>query len=269
MAATTDGEKLFLHIRDRVLPELDAGTAAGERSIDAFAAIGGTEKFGEFLRGAIAIHALRRLLVYWDAERPNVGEAMHVTRLSRFLRTELFLGLNSDEAATVARLAVAAHEASNKQISPGVRKRVIGETLNPYCYLCGTSLRTSVPASSPDFLTLEHLWPSSLGGNSVEDNLLPACSKCQNDKGDHPSWEWFSVHDLVLSPTPSDEELRSVPRRAKIAVHFMKALEATRGSSKTLKESMRALGPVSRVLAFRDGGDMPITFFHLRTYPTT
>jgi hypothetical protein len=265
MAPSTDGERLFLYIRDRVLPELDAD----ERVMEAYSAIGGTEKFGHFIGGAIAIQALRRLMAYWGSQQPNVGENMYVSSLARFVRVEMFPGLGTEESANLARLGVAAYRVSNIRIPPGVRKRVIAETINPRCYLCDMLLRSSVPESSADYLTLDHLWPSSLGGNSIEENLLPACPKCQWYKASSPSWEWFGAHDVVLSPSPSSGALRSVPPSAKIAIHFLKAMEACRDSGKTLKESIRRLGPVRADLECRPNGDMPLTFFDLRTYSET
>ena len=44
------------------------------------------------------------------------------------------------------------------------------------CWYCGT-------LPEPDRLTVDHAKPKSLGGKNYDSNLLPACERCNNLKG--------------------------------------------------------------------------------------
>lgn len=43
------------------------------------------------------------------------------------------------------------------------------------CHFCGKSLENEIA-------TLDHLYPQDLGGPTIPNNMVPACSKCNNEK---------------------------------------------------------------------------------------
>lgn len=124
-------------------------------------------------------------------------------------------------------------------------------------------LDLSARDGDPAQFTLEHLWPSSLGGDSEEENLLPACIYCQNKKADGMSWEWPNLHNVVLSPLPSASALASVGREIKIARHYFEAMQLCDTENMTLKEAFLKLGPMNDLAHVST--DEPVTFFHLKT----
>jgi len=234
-------------------PRLDA-----ERS-------GRVAHFGRYLRGAVAVQIVRRLLKFWLEARGGVaGEHLFVKTISRFVQNEIFLGLDRDMIATVSREVVAATDSAYRPISPSTRTAVLKRyPRGIHCYLCQRELSATAGENDDAFLTLEHVWPSSMGGDSVVENLLPACVTCQAAKADAVSWEWFSAHNFVLKPKPSPQELGTVPRAAKIARHYMHAIDLSLERRLSLRDSLEYLGPYS--LSVRAGHEFPVTFFDLLT----
>lgn len=57
----------------------------------------------------------------------------------------------------------------------------------PHCYLCGVLLVVTAKNSRTQF-TIEHLWPQSFGGETVEENLLPACKDCNQKRMHMLTW---------------------------------------------------------------------------------
>lgn len=226
---------------------------------------GGRREFASYIKGALSVHALRRLLRFWDAERefmPN--ESRYVGTISKFVRTEVFPGIDTGLAGELARAVVAAHDASNKPVARGLQKKIVRENPRPQCYLCQRTLDAKASSDKKEYLTLEHLWPTSVGGDSVEENLLPACQDCQQVTKDTMSWEWFNIHNLVLPTRPSEEALRFVVKRARYARHYLYAIQICNARNITLKEAFLELGPIKPSLTYIDTG-LPVTFFDLKT----
>lgn len=217
------------------------------------------------MRGAIAIHAMRRLLRYWDREKENLSdESQYVKRMKKVIGSDVFPWLNDDLKSRLARLVIEASSSSFRPISPSVRKAVVGKHGIANCYLCNAEIFEDRESEAADCLTLEHLWPQSMGGDSIEENLVPACQSCQNDTKDTLSWEWLNIHNLVLPPEPSDSALKSVTRKARTAKHFEHAIQIATDLRMSLKEALLYIGPREPDLNYVKTG-MPITFFDLRT----
>lgn len=45
-------------------------------------------------------------------------------------------------------------------------------------------------------LTLDHVKPRSLGGQDLTSNLVPACARCNSDKGTQNWIEWFRLQEF-------------------------------------------------------------------------
>lgn len=266
MNPKTAGERLFLLIRGDVLDSLGNKQANWMNFGQLIEMTGGGGDFTDYLRGAISAFAMRRLLRFWASEidlTPN--EANHVRRVSKFVNEELFVGLDKQLTAEVARAVVAAHVVSSKEIPRGVRKLVTRDRQRLHCYLCNQPLDPDAIEGTEEFLTLEHLWPSSIGGDSIEENLLPACHECQGISKDTISWEWVNVHNYVLPPLPSAEALkRGVGPRVRYARHYLEAIRLCDAERLTLKESFLKLGPMNDAVGHRITR-LPVTFFDLET----
>lgn len=266
MKPKTAGERLFLLLRDGVFDALGNKQANWMNFEELIGRAGGDGDFAGYVRGAMSAFAMRRLLRFWASEiGMTPHEANHVRRVSRFVSEDLFPSLDAQLTAQVARAVVAAHVASSNTIPTGVRRLVVRDQNRLHCYLCQQSLDPTAGQGSKEFLTLEHLWPSSIGGDSIEANLLPACVACQRITQDTISWEWVNVHNYVLPPQPSATALdKGVGLKVRYARHYLQVLRLCDAEGLTLKESFLKLGPMNATLRHR-ATRLPVTFFDLET----
>ena len=71
--------------------------------------------------------------------------------------------------------------------SPEAKKlwrRAIKEHFNCQCVYCGETY-------DPKELTLDHVHPKTFGGKDITSNLVPACVKCNQDKGSNNWLSWM------------------------------------------------------------------------------
>lgn len=264
LKASTAGEQLFLFIRDRVLEGVGQGQVRWSTAAPLWEAMG-DDRYSRYFRGAVTVQILRRLLRHWgDARSSLPNEAQHVAKVRSFVRHEVFPGLDTMLETQLARLVVNAEAASQKDVSRSVRSAVLATRGQLRCYLCAEELNRKADADTPTAPTIEHLWPRSLGGDSVEENLLPACGGCQKTTQDTVSWEWLNAHNLVLPPRPSEAAVNSIGPRVRGARHFMHAVDVAERQGLTLKEAMLRLGPIKRPVTWINT-DLPITFFDIQT----
>lgn len=264
LRATTAGERLFLFIRDRVLD----GTGHDQlrwSNVGTLWAAMGDDRYSRYFRGAVTVQVHRRLLRHWVDARPGLpNESQHVTKIRKFIRHEVFPGLDAALETQMARLVVAAGAATHKDVPRSVRADVLGGRKQLTCYLCGNLLDRRAPVDSPAAPSMEHLWPRSLGGDSHEDNLLPACGVCQNLTQDTVSWEWLNAHNFVLPPKPSEDAVHSIGPKARGARHFMHAVDLAERYGLSLKEAFLRIGPIKRPVTWVQT-DLPVTFFDIQT----
>jgi hypothetical protein len=264
----TAGERLYLLVRDEILDLMGEGVVRWKNIAVLFEDLTGSGTFSAYIKGAAAIHATRRLLRFWHDERPSVlNESQYVRRVSSFVRQEMFPSVGDEPARKIARAVIEAEQACNRSINSSCRAAVLKESRRQTCYLCGKALDPKALKGTVDFLTLEHVWPTSMGGDSVEDNLLPACTRCQHHTQDALSWEWPNIHNLVLPSNPSEQALNSVPRKVRYARHYLEALRISTREHLSLKQAFLRLGPASAQLGYVATG-LPLTFFDLQTTTT-
>lgn len=264
MKLCTNGEKLYVFIRDSVL---DSDNASGPDwpNINEFLTdVAGNHRFALYIRGAIAVHAMRRLLRSWIEEKSNINNESNYVKGAKKLIKEVFPLLSEDLTGRLARLVIRAEKSSFMEIPATAKKNVIGKHGSAQCYLCNKKIFDDRPKDHHELLTMEHVWPQSMGGDSIEENLLPACLKCQKDTKDTLSWEWVNVHNIVLPSEPSGNALKSVSRREKIAKHFELAIQVATELQITMKQALLQIGAVEPELKYIRTG-YPITFFDLQT----
>ncbi|MFO0760065.1 MAG: hypothetical protein U0359_26515 [Byssovorax sp.] len=258
--SVTAGEKLFVLIRDKIVSR----ELAMPKMQDVLQNVSGSPGFPAYIWGAITVHAVRRLMRYSNDEKSNVSEDLYGKKIYRFVTGEMFPGLDRDLTGQITRAVMQAENASSRPIPPSVKKDVLQRGGALRCYLCSRPLDPAVKRDSPDFLTLEHLWPSSIGGDSIEENLLPACKKCQIDKADGLSWEWFNVHNLMLPSSPDEEALKAVPWSARIARHYHRVMQECESEGWSLKVGFERIGTVKHGTEHvRGQSGHPVTFFNI------
>ncbi len=154
----------------------------------------------------------------------------------------------------------------NADIKPNARATVLDEAQEitggqVCCYCCGDTLW------SPDFetplrdISLDHVWPRTLGGVSTAENLLPICPPCNGAKEDRASWSVFgAVFDHALSERGGPDQERLLG----LALHRRAAGEMANAHYLTLKEAFVKLGPRTDVELIDEADDRH--FFNFRAH---
>lgn len=266
MKPSTSGEKLFLLIKNEILPAIKAGGLTWSRVDELFSASCGGEEFSSYIKGATTIYNMKRLLVFWRHERPQItNQNVYISSIATFVGNSIFPGLDLETRKKIARYVINAELSSFRKIPDDIRKKYKSSAKKASCYLCDTPLDTTqTDDKAKDFFTLEHLWPTSMGGDSDEDNLLPACILCQDLKKNFLSWEWLNIQNSIYSIAPSGEELKSIPWETRIAKHYLAAIKLAESQNIKLKESFQKIGPISTPISFVPTSE-PLTFFDLKT----
>jgi hypothetical protein len=113
-----------------------------------------------------------------------------------------------------------------------------------YCYLCGVAL-TRVGNARNRF-SIEHLWPQSFGGGTVEENLLPACRDCNSKRQHTITWAWGPVQSTFHRRSGSQE----MPDDLRISLAFARLMHIASGDAEdgpklTLKQAAKRAFPLA------------------------
>ena len=220
---------------------------------------------GEFFAGAFVLNLFARALRV-GSQIIRKYESYPENQLVRELKFELTNRLDladselkSGALERIANAVIAAHYASSRPISEALRKLIKEEFRKPQCYTCGQALGWKNSAGLP-IVSLDHVWPAAWGGDSVEDNLLPACSNCNSRRNDLIGWQWVSAQALV-GDHESSSFLATMQRPYKNALHFRALIDYACSERATLKDAALLIGPVlePRKIDARDTTD----FFNL------
>lgn len=89
------------------------------------------------------------------------------------------------------------------------------------CYWCGTHLEQVEPPADSAW-TIEHLLPVAMGGGNTQDNLVLACSECNNKRGDRletPDGFEFSPMSLkaLKQPPPPNKPFAALFQKNSLA----------------------------------------------------
>lgn len=135
------------------------------------------------------------------------------------------------------------------------------------CYSCGRMFGVAYEdAPGPDGLiaTADHIWPRALGGDTVLENLLPACPRCNGAKSHIASWQMAWIQPIVFSDIDEESGLRSLPREVRVALHIRAAMSYAQVNGSSLKDALLAIGP--REAPVRIDADQGYDFFNLRVH---
>jgi hypothetical protein len=111
-----------------------------------------------------------------------------------------------------------------------------------HCYLCDTLLT----AHGKSTRTIEHIWPLSLGGETVEQNLALACNDCNSKRGHILTWAHGPVHSTYY--TCSSRNPKKPPGDLRLSLALARLLHAAaptrnRRTLLTLKEAIGTVRP--------------------------
>jgi 5-methylcytosine-specific restriction endonuclease McrA len=153
-----------------------------------------------------------------------------------------------------------------KQPSPGLKRLAIKNGPKA-CYSCGRLFNTPYEdAPLPDGLkaTADHIWPKALGGDTIEENLLPACGSCNSAKGHIAAWQMAWIQPVVFADVDEVSGLKTLQREVKMALHVRAAMSYAQQNKTTLRYAFLAIGP--RESPSRIDSDQGYDFFNLRVH---
>lgn len=191
----------------------------------------------QLLYESTIVMLLRRLLANGERHRRLYGDAAERQFKTNYLSRHLAMSTCAPE---VSALVFKSLEAADQDIPRSLSNRLRTEylRLRARCALCARSIDyglTSIPNDPTydplqDFaFSLDHIWPSSLGGPSEEWNLRPAHRSCNSRRSDmlggvDSHYERFHVKvpDSDASYAADFDNLRRLAVRAR--THFCCAM---------------------------------------------
>lgn len=204
--------------------------------------------WSSYVEEFMAIHLTGRLLSCGRYLKQNHSN-------STVFRTEYksalfeYLTLNREDRDRLFRLAHAAVDASLEEISNGTRNAITtwANLCHPHCYLCGRILQFNDSESASQF-TIDHIWPRDFGGDSSEENLLPACKDCNNNhKKNYPTWAMTNIQSLLLGFGPSANSLKRITGTSRYAIQQRLVQSVAVEKQLTLKCAYLTVGPSESV----------------------
>lgn len=235
---TTEGEDTFIHAYEHFGRHLRIDIKQPYSLSFLYA----ENLFTEFSRLHASLEIFIRALRGAAFSLPQMGH-LEPLPFGRYLAKQDFV--SSDLVADrrfCERLKLAARVSADERPPSSALVKRIREEMGR-CYMCGRELTQK--GDDVDRATVEHLWPLSLGGSSIEDNLIAACKKCNAGRKNSVTWAWGPVsgtdykHDGDINP--------EMPLRISLAmVRLMDeaADRARHGRLLTMKQAAIAAAPL-------------------------
>jgi len=230
----TSGEELFLLMHEQVHSLFSSESLAEELEF-----LIAPKDFVEYMKLAASIEVFMRCVR--DARAILVqDEAIDSANLVRMIRQEIELPTSLRTSKKFQQLLrrVAIPEGPRMPGSIVKREALLGLAMN--CYLCGCQVSVKGKGGR-GVLSIEHIWPASLGGESLAENLLPSCSDCNNRKQHTFAW----VTGPVLSTY--QHESGTVANDLRLSLGLAKMVHhAFRGGKRlrTLREAILDCQPI-------------------------
>ncbi|MER8778807.1 HNH endonuclease [Mesorhizobium sp. M0977] len=262
--ASTSGERLlFMLLRNhqewRVLADSlkDAKLRLGRRY----------DNLSSFFVGASVLHLQQRLLRLAHDVRDRVPNRWEQAIELRTRACDIIqltpIEYSGDYGALMEEVLTSA-EQMPKEPGPGLKRLVI-QNGPKTCYSCGRQFG-AIYEDAPDGLkaTADHIWPRALGGDTVDENLLPACPPCNSSKGHIAAWQMAWIQPVVFADVDEANGLKSLQREVKMALHIRAAMTYAHQNGSTLRNGLLAIGP--REPPVRIDPDQGYDFFNLRVH---
>lgn len=257
---STSGERLFQRIGAYARDDLASNRLGQQRFVRL---TGRGSPFGTYLEGSMIAFTFKRVMkaTHGIFRDKNVDPAACNARLTSALR-DWFSWLDREALAVLVRAAMRAEESSNSPIPKSVETEIWFTRRIHNCCFCGKPLTADAQSVVKDAdgnkATLEHVWPTSLGGDSIPENLVPACGSCNKEKRDLFTWEQGSIHDFIY---PIDFHLSDFLPRLPVAQRILLQRRAVTALAQreriTLKQALLRVGPYgdTKALDFGDTWD--------------
>lgn len=250
----TSGEELFLMLWDWVASSIVLQGRHGAK-LDYLLSERGFVTFSHLVvTSEIFRRCVRTATIQYTYESHSAAKSFGKT-----LRRELGVsGKLTDHAVfceTVKRVAaiVVGRRRSN------VVEKAIMEEEPPYCFWCDIKFDKSPHASQ----TIEHIWPLSLGGETISENLLLACANCNSKRSDMFSWALGPVQSTCHVHTGSAQaETARPPYPVQFSLALMRLMAgASQRPTRSLKDAAKSLRPLIPKFTFEP--DRPYLYFDI------
>ncbi len=202
----TDGERLCNLLDHRLLVSPVWGMLAS-----ALESTGRHSEFADFYRQVAAVALTGRIVSAGVslAKTMEISDPGFKKEFVTLLRD--YVGIPSRLLDEVFRFSQRAVLAALEPLPKSLQKRMQTWALHhhSHCYMCGVTLTFENQQPSHHSYTCEHVWPSAYGGNSIIENLLPACSACNSSKkANFATWVMPAIQSLILGLAPPETDFK-------------------------------------------------------------
>lgn len=259
--AATDGERLCNFINHRLLASAPWASLAS-----ALGSTGRPSELVDFYRQITAVGLTGRLVAAGKSLQKTVPLYDPAFKREFYLLLRDYVGIPNRLQDEAYRFAFKAVQAALESVKGSTLNQIYNFAIrkHPNCYMCGAPLDFTNHANHA-FYTCEHIWPQAYGGNSIVENLLPACHSCNNQKKQHfATWAMPAIQSLVLGLSPAGDRLQEIDGSFKFAIHYRTAQNFAISRRITLKEAFLRLGPWQEVRV-RDENDI-VDVFNLENH---
>lgn len=261
--AVTTGELLFQFIQKEIY---QSSSLAEIQSLGLLTVGGRSDFFSDYFLGINAMNMLARCVKKAERVRGTENESSHQGSMVAYLQETLGMAKHNDETVDqLARLSLSAASDSKRKIKERIKHSIRNGRNEVPCYLCGGMCQHNASDANTG-IEYEHIWPASFGGNSIIENLLPACAVCNREKKDMLLWHTGHLFSFVLKPDPSSDELTAITKKAKIAAQLRKIFAKACSEKISLKVAAEILGPVdmNSIYAIDDRDAVDFSNFEFR-----
>lgn len=234
----TPGEHVFLRLYEGLGAHLEI---SGPQDVG-LAFLVAEQRFSEFVRLAATLEVFMRCV---RAAQEFVATDGHLpaARIGRRLREDADLPARLYNDPVFCEHAKQAGKISADKRRKGSVERNAMRSEAPFCYLCGIPL--TQPGQARSSFTVEHLWPMTFGGDTVEDNLLPACKDCNEKRNHSITWAWGPVQSTYHARSSTED----LPGELRLSLALAKLMLVAGGNPNprarsTLKQAAKRAAPL-------------------------
>lgn len=227
------------------------------------------DSLSRFFVGASVLHLQQRLLRLAHDVRDQVPDrwqqAVELRRRACDVIQLTPIEYSGDFGALIEEILTSAEQMPKEPSS--FMKQFVIQNGPKACYSCGRlfgAIYEDGPAPDGLKATADHIWPRALGGDTIEENLLPACPSCNSAKGHIAAWQMAWVQPVVFADVDEINGLKSLQREVKMALHVRAAMTYAQENGSTLRDAFLAIGP--REPPKRIDAEQGYDFFNLRVH---
>lgn len=247
----TSGEELFLMLRDWVSSSILLQGRQGA-PLEYLLSESGFVTFSHLVASSeIFRRCVRTASIQYTQESTAAAKSFGKT-LRRELGVSGHLTDNAVFCETVKRVAAIVVDRRRSSV---VEKAIMEEE-PPYCFWCDIKSDKSPHGRQ----TIEHIWPLSLGGETISENLLLACANCNSKRSDMFSWALGPVQSTYHVHTGAETAKPPYPVQFSLALVRLMA-GACRRPTRSLKDAAKSLRPL--IPKFEFEADRPYLYFDL------